>query len=113
MGYGAPREGNAHRPRLADGGAPARSLGARFHGQHLRGHTQAAHDVSLRIMMIDGDQQSQGTVLAVNARYAGTKGEDRNFDSATTTGQMVEAFGGRRWGGLSRGRERTREIKGE
>lgn len=59
MGYGAPREGNAHRPRLADEGAPVFTWrGCTFSRTTPRGYTQATHDVSL-IMMIDGDRQSR------------------------------------------------------
>jgi len=57
MGYGAPREGNAHRPRLADGGAPAFTWRGCTFSSNTSGYTQATHDVSL-IMMIDGDRQS-------------------------------------------------------
>lgn len=48
--------GYAHRPRLADEGAPAFTWrGCTFFTVNTSGYTQAAHDVSLRIMMIDGD----------------------------------------------------------
>lgn len=52
--------GYAHRPRLADEGAPAFTWrGCTFFTVNTSGYTQAAHDVSLRIMMIDGDWQSR------------------------------------------------------
>lgn len=115
MGYGAPREGNAHRGSPMKGHQRSLGAGARFHRQHLRVHSSGArrlaayHDDRRRLTVTEA-------VLTVNARYRGPKektaGRVANvFDGATTTDRIVVAFGGRRQGGLLRGRKRERERK--
>lgn len=85
MGYGAPREGNAHRPRLADGGAPAFT----WRGWHVfTDNTLGLHSSGARRLAAYHDDRRRPTVteivLAVNARYRGPEGKRSPDESRTS-----------------------------